>query len=126
MAAAITTRTARRTTGGRAKLHTSGAWGSRYPNPPDLSFDYRRLVEQTGGIAQATAPDHKICIIGAGITGLTAARELYRCGFNNVTVMEAGDRIAGRHYTITDVANQGLATRYAPSRWRRCACLTLI
>ncbi|WP_260952977.1 flavin monoamine oxidase family protein [Serratia marcescens] len=96
------------------KLHTSGAWGGRYPNPPDLSFDYRRLVEQTGGIAQATAPDHKICIIGAGITGLTAARELYRCGFNNVTVMEAGDRIAGRHYTITDVANQGLATRYAP------------
>jgi tryptophan 2-monooxygenase len=91
-------------------------WAGRYPNPPDLSFDYRRLVEQANGIAQvsAAAASRSICIIGAGIAGLTTARELYRCGFTNVTVLEASDRTAGRHYTITDVAGQGLATTYSP------------
>ena len=28
-------------------------WSARFPNPPDLCFDYRRLLEQVGGIAQA-------------------------------------------------------------------------
>jgi tryptophan 2-monooxygenase len=91
-------------------------WAGRYPNPPDLSFDYRRLVEQTGGVAQVegAAAGRSICIVGAGIAGLTTARELFRCGFTNVTLLEASDRTAGRHYTITDVADQGLQTMYSP------------
>ncbi|MGK9608202.1 FAD-dependent oxidoreductase, partial [Salmonella enterica subsp. enterica] len=68
-------------------------------NPPDLCFDYRSLVEQQNGVAQATDTNHRICIIGAGITGLTTARELYRCGFTNITVLEKSERIGGRHLT---------------------------
>lgn len=97
------------------KLHKAGPWSGRYPNPPDLNFDYRSLVRQVGGVASATSPNHRICIIGAGMTGLTAARELYRSGFNNVTLFEARDRIAGRHYTITNVGGQGpQQTTYSP------------
>ncbi|WP_237885289.1 flavin monoamine oxidase family protein [Pseudomonas sp. PGPR40] len=75
-------------------------WAARFPNPPDLCFDYRTLVEHENGIAKATNPHHKICIIGAGVTGLTAARELYRCGFTNVTLIEQSTRIGGRHLTV--------------------------
>lgn len=84
----------------RKKRSTPGIWKSRFPNPPDLCFDYRALVEQKGGIARATDPKHRICIIGAGVTGLTAARELLRCGFRNITLVEQSSRIGGRHLTV--------------------------
>lgn len=75
-------------------------WAARFPNPPDLCFDYRRLVEQVDGIALATRPEHRICIVGAGVTGLTAARELLRCGFTQITLIEQSRRIGGRHLTV--------------------------
>jgi monoamine oxidase len=84
----------------RTKRSTENKWMARFPNPPDLCFDYRALVEQENGIAQATDRHHKICIIGAGVTGLTAARELYRCGFSDITLIEQSRRIGGRHLTI--------------------------
>ncbi|MGY1951024.1 flavin monoamine oxidase family protein [Pseudomonas pergaminensis] len=83
----------------RKKRSRKGEWVAEFPNPPDLCFDYRTLVEQVDGIARATDPAHKICIIGAGITGLTTARELYRCGFTNITLIEKSNRIGGRHLT---------------------------
>jgi len=84
------------------------SWAGRFPGPPDLCFDYRRLVEQAGGIATATQTAHKICIIGAGVTGLTAARELFRCGFNNVTLIEQSRRIGGRHLTVATQPTGGV------------------
>lgn len=45
-----------------------------------------------------------VIVIGAGVAGLTAARDLRREGFN-VTVIEARDRIGGRLYTRHDLAN---------------------
>lgn len=77
-------------------------WRGRFPGPPDLCFNYRKLVEQPFGIANATQPDYKICIIGAGITGLTAAHELLRCGFTNVTLIEQSHRIGGRHLSVVN------------------------
>ena len=97
----------------QATPQPANPWAGRFPNPPDLCFNYKKLVDQPG-IATATQPNHKIGIIGAGITGLTAARELFRCGFNDITIIEANSRIGGRHLTITDVANQGLAHDYSP------------
>jgi len=79
-------------------------WAARYPNPPDLCFDYRRLLEQEGGVACATQPDHRICIVGAGVTGLTAARELLRCGFTRITLIEQSRRVGGRHLTLVNNA----------------------
>lgn len=87
-------------TAARSKRSTDNKWTGRFPNPPDLCFDYRALVEQENGIAKATNPHHKICIIGAGVTGLTAARELYRCGFTDITLIEQSRRIGGRHLTV--------------------------
>lgn len=81
-------------------LQAKNKWSGRFPNPPDLCFDYRALIEQEHGVAKATDPTHKICIIGAGVTGLTAARELYRCGFTDVTLIEQSTRIGGRHLTV--------------------------
>ena len=89
----------------RTKRSTDNKWAARFPNPPDLCFDYRSLVEQANGIAKATSLDHRICIIGAGVTGLTAARELYRCGFTNITLIEQSRRIGGRHLTIPGSPN---------------------
>ena len=83
----------------RSKRSVKNRWAARFPNPPDLCFDYRALVEQENGLAKATTPQHRICIIGAGITGLTAARELYRCGFAHITLIEQSKRIGGRHLT---------------------------
>lgn len=84
----------------RTKRATANKWAARFPSPPDLCFDYRALVEQENGIAKATDPGHRICIIGAGVTGLTAARELYRCGFTHITLIEQSSRIGGRHLTV--------------------------
>jgi tryptophan 2-monooxygenase len=89
----------------RTKRTAKNKWRARFPNPPDLCFDYRTLVEQESGIARATNPNHKICIVGAGVTGLTAARELYRCGFNHVTLIEQSKRIGGRHLTVPGSRN---------------------
>ena len=80
--------------------HEASSWRGRFPGPPDLCFNYRKLVEQPFGIASATQPHHKICIIGAGVTGLTAARELLRCGFTRVTLLEQSHRIGGRHLSV--------------------------
>lgn len=77
-------------------------WAARFPNPPDLCFDYRRLVEQQGGVARAARPEHRICIVGAGVTGLTAARELLRCGFTRITLIEQSQRVGGRHLTVVN------------------------
>ena len=96
----------------RAKRSIENKWTARFPNPPDLCFDYRTLVEQESGIAKATNPHHKICIIGAGVTGLTAARELHRCGFTQITLIEQSRRIGGRHLTIP--GSQRSSTNHTP------------
>ncbi len=95
----------------RKKRSSNHKWKARFPNPPDLCFDYRALVEQENGIAQATQTGHKICIIGAGITGLTTARELHRCGFTNITLIEKSKRIGGRHLTALGSNNTNTVGR---------------
>lgn len=41
----------------------------------------------------------KIIIVGAGISGIAAATKLYENGFNDITILEAENRIGGRVYT---------------------------
>nr|XP_002132119.1 spermine oxidase-like [Ciona intestinalis] len=41
-----------------------------------------------------------ITIIGAGISGLSAAQTLYKNGFTDITILEARDRIGGRINTV--------------------------
>lgn len=42
----------------------------------------------------------KIVIIGAGPSGIAAASRLLQNGFNNITILEAEDRIGGRVYSV--------------------------
>lgn len=46
--------------------------------------------------------DHRarIAIIGAGVSGLAAARELHDLGFSDVTVFEANDEVGGKVWTF--------------------------
>lgn len=44
--------------------------------------------------------EQQIVIIGAGLSGISAASRLIENGFNSVTVLEAEDRIGGRIHTI--------------------------
>lgn len=76
-------------------------WLPDFPNSPDLRFNYFRLLDNAAdarnSIGSAGAKN-RVAIIGAGVAGLTAARELYRSGFK-VDIYEASDRISGRLYT---------------------------
>ncbi|WP_129590505.1 flavin monoamine oxidase family protein [Cryobacterium aureum] len=51
-------------------------------------------------VRDIAAPGERITIVGAGIAGITAARELVNDGFN-VVVIEARDRIGGRIDTVS-------------------------
>lgn len=80
-------------------------WMPDYPNPPDLRFNYFRLMNlaREAGTPIAKAPTTTnakvtVGIVGAGVAGLTAARELWRAGYR-VVIFEASDRISGRLYT---------------------------
>ena len=54
------------------------------------------------GNRQSAIGNRDVLIIGAGVAGLAAARELSRANFK-VTVLEARDRIGGRVYTHDSV-----------------------
>ncbi|MEM7254116.1 MAG: FAD-dependent oxidoreductase, partial [Pseudomonadota bacterium] len=49
-----------------------------------------------------------VAVIGAGAAGMTAARELHRCGYR-VTIYEASDRIGGRLYTEANPSDEDAA-----------------
>ena len=75
-------------------------WLPAYPNPADFRFDYHKLLTNApNGIARLpNGKTRTVAVIGAGAAGMTAARELLRCGFS-VTIFEASNRIGGRLYT---------------------------
>ena len=80
---------------------SANPWLPDYPNPPDLRFNYYKLMNDAwaNNSPIAKAPAGKtVAVIGAGAAGLTAARELWRAGYN-VRIFEASNRIGGRLYT---------------------------
>ncbi|WP_136709234.1 FAD-dependent oxidoreductase [Agromyces sp. H66] len=54
------------------------------------------------------SPGERVAVIGAGVAGLTAARELLDAGYE-VIVLEARERIGGRVDTVDDPAGDGTA-----------------
>lgn len=77
-------------------------WRFRWPNTADFNFNYYHLLDHTmnSGIAQNQDKKVRIAIVGAGVAGLVAARELFRCGYTNIDIYEASDRIGGRTYSV--------------------------
>ena len=64
----------------------------------------------------------RVCIIGAGVSGCLAARELTRCGYR-VDLIEASSRIGGRTYSIrapasTSAGKPGQLTTYEQGAMR--------
>ena len=53
---------------------------------------------ESGGGAGTTPREADVCIVGAGLAGLTAARRLSDAG-RSVVVLEARDRVGGRVWT---------------------------
>jgi tryptophan 2-monooxygenase len=82
--------------------HVPEAWRFVYPNTADFNFNYYQLLDRAMGsaIAENQNPGLRIAIVGTGVAGLIAARELFRSGYTNIDLYEASDRIAGRNYSI--------------------------
>src|SRR6187549_3879571 len=56
-------------------------------------------IENTEAAAPVDGPVERVVVVGAGISGLVAARALQRAGVE-VVVVEGRDRIGGRTHTI--------------------------
>lgn len=77
-------------------------WRFRWPNTADFNFNYYHLLDlaMDSAIAENSNPELRIAIIGAGVAGLVAARELFRCGYTRIDIYEASPRIGGRTYSV--------------------------
>ncbi|CAG8465125.1 18704_t:CDS:2 [Dentiscutata erythropus] len=64
------------------------------------SFDDEKKAKRSDDKAKRTVTKSpKICIVGAGLSGLFSALLLKEAGIKDVTILESSDRVGGRVYT---------------------------
>lgn len=77
-------------------------WRFGWPNSADQNFNFYKLLDEaadTGIAGFADTGNPRVAVIGAGISGLTVASELFRSGVANIDIFESTDRIGGRDYS---------------------------
>lgn len=60
-----------------------------------------KMAEPKAVSTKPLALDARVCVIGAGPSGLTVASELRARGYTNVVVLEGSDRVGGKSHTMT-------------------------
>ena len=82
-------------------IPNSNPWRFGWPNSADMNFNFYKLLDdaKSTSIGKVSGTPPKIAIIGAGVAGVTSARELFRSGYTNIDIYEATDRIGGRDYS---------------------------
>ena len=58
---------------------------------------------------KTTDPNPRICIIGAGCSGLTAIKNLVQAGLDNIICYEKNDRIGGNWIFTSTVSHSSVA-----------------
>lgn len=67
-----------------------------------MNFNFNTLLSRAKSTAIGQAPPNaqpSIAIVGAGIAGMTVARELFRSDYADIDIFESTDRIGGRNYS---------------------------
>ena len=98
---------------GAMKQSMHNPWRFRFPNTADFNFNYWKLLNDASGTAIAEPPSGsqpRIAIIGAGVAGLTAGRELFRSGYKNIDIYESTGRIGGRTFSLPSRLPDGVTT----------------
>lgn len=87
-----------------------------------MATDWLALARH--GLPPRDGPRRRVAIVGAGMAGLVAARELLRAGHDPV-VVEAQHRVGGRILTLREPFAQGLWAEAGAMRIPRTHALTL-
>ena len=86
-----------------------------YGNSPACRLQTRSLAGEVGNMGHPTRHEADVIVVGAGLSGMIAARRLLEAGLTPL-VLEADERVGGRILTEEVIAGRAGRTRRAVDR----------